>query len=102
MPSKLLFPNKLSTILWLGIYDKEGKVKGDEIDALISGVEGVNRLVWEAPIKNQQQYLIMRFGTNVNLGNVPPDEILALEALRQGLRGDTLKRAYLESMGKKE
>ena len=53
-----------------------------------------NVLVWEAPLKNQQQHLITRFGCNVNLGNVPPEEILALEALRQGLRGDTLKQAY--------
>jgi phosphosulfolactate synthase len=51
--------------------------------------------MWEAPIKNQQQALIIRCGTNVNLGNIPPDEILALEALRQGVRGDTLKHAYL-------
>ncbi len=81
----------------VGIYDKEGKVKGDEVDSIISGIEDVDCLIWEAPIKNQQQYLIMRFGTNVNLGNVPPEEILALEALRQGLRGDTLKKAYLDS-----
>jgi len=54
-------------------------------------------LIWEAPLKNQQQDLILRFGVNVNLGNVPPDEVMALEALRQGLRGDTLKRAYLAS-----
>jgi phosphosulfolactate synthase len=58
-------------------------------------VEATDVLLWEAPIKNQQQALILRFGTNVNLGNIPPDEILALEALRQGARGDTLKRAYL-------
>ena len=82
----------------VGIYDKEGKVKEDEVNGIISGVEDVNCLIWEAPIKNQQQYLIMRFGINVNLGNVPPEEILALEALRQGLRGDTLKEAYLESL----
>ena len=85
----------------VGIYDKEGKVKEDEVDGIISGVEDVNCLIWEAPIKNQQQYLIMRFGINVNLGNVPPEEILALEALRQGLRGDTLKQAYLRSKQKK-
>jgi phosphosulfolactate synthase len=47
-------------------------------------------------LKNQQQALILRFGVNVNLGNIPADEILALEALRQGVRGDTLKKAYLE------
>ncbi len=56
--------------------------------------------MWEAPIKSQQQYLILRFGPNVNLGNVPPEEILALEALRCGLRGDTLKRAYFEDIGR--
>jgi phosphosulfolactate synthase len=39
----------------------------------------------------------MRLGLNINLGNIPPDEILALEALRQGVRGDTLKLAYEES-----
>jgi len=85
----------------VGIYDKEGKVKADEIDQIISGVDDATCLIWEAPLKNQQQYLISRFGPNVNLGNVPPEEILALEALRQGLRGDTLKRAYLNDVGKR-
>jgi len=78
----------------VGIYDKEGKVKDDEIDSIIAGVRDPNDLVWEAPLKSQQQHLIARFGCNVNLGNIPPEEILALEALRQGLRGDTLKTAY--------
>ena len=53
-----------------------------------------SKLEWEAPIKNQQQFLIQRFGINVSLGNVPPEDILALEALRNGLRGDTLKQAF--------
>lgn len=79
----------------VGIYDKEGKVKSDEIDAIIKGVDDITKLEWEAPIKDQQQHLILRFGCNVNLGNVPPEDILALEALRCGLRGDTLKRAWL-------
>jgi phosphosulfolactate synthase len=79
----------------VGIFDQEGKIKQDEVDNIIAGVEDTDILLWEAPIKNQQQALILRFGTNVNLGNIPPDEILALEALRQGVRGDTLKRAYL-------
>jgi phosphosulfolactate synthase len=56
-------------------------------------VADLDKIMWEAPLKNQQQYLILRFGPNVNLGNVPTVDILALEALRQGLRGDTLKRA---------
>ncbi|MGQ9457024.1 MAG: phosphosulfolactate synthase [Anaerolineae bacterium] len=77
----------------VGIYDKAGNVDEAEVDRITSGVKDVNDLIWEAPIKNQQQYLILRFGVNVNLGNVPPEDILALEALRNGLRGDTLKRA---------
>ncbi len=79
----------------VGIFDQAGKIKQDEVDNIIAGVEDDDLLVWEAPIKNQQQELIIRFGNNVNLGNVPAEEVLALEALRQGVRGDTLKRAYL-------
>ena len=79
----------------VGIFDKAGTVKQDEVENIIAGVEDVDLLVWEAPIKNQQQELIIQFGNNVNLGNIPAEEVLALEALRQGLRGDTLKRAYL-------
>jgi phosphosulfolactate synthase len=79
----------------VGIYDAEGRVKQDEIDKIIAGVDDPTKLEWEAPIKGQQQHLILKFGPNVNLGNIPPDDILALEALRNGLRGDTLKRAYL-------
>lgn len=79
----------------VGIFDQDGKIKKDELANIIAGVEDVNHLMWEAPLKNQQQELIMQFGNNVNLGNVPAEEVLALEALRQGLRGDTLKRAYL-------
>jgi phosphosulfolactate synthase len=78
----------------VGIFDKEGKTRQDEIDHILAGGVDPSRLIWEAPLKNQQQDLILRFGLNVNLGNVPPEEMLALEALRQGLRGDTLKRAY--------
>lgn len=79
----------------VGIYDKNGKPKLDEVEAIIKGVNDITKLEWEAPIKDQQQFLILRFGPNVNLGNVPPEDILALEALRNGLRGDTLKRAFL-------
>ncbi len=79
----------------VGIYDKDGKPKVDEVEAIISGVDDFTKLEWEAPIKNQQQFLIQRFGINVNLGNVPPEDILALEALRNGLRGDTLKQAFM-------
>ena len=78
----------------VGIFDKEGKTRTGEISRILAGGSEFDDLVWEAPLKNQQQDLILRFGVNVNLGNIPAEEVLALEALRQGLRGDTLKRAY--------
>jgi phosphosulfolactate synthase len=80
----------------VGVFDSEGKIKMTEVENIVSGIEDANCLIWEAPLKNQQQDFILRFGPNVNLGNIPPEEVLALEALRQGFRGDTLKRAYLK------
>lgn len=80
----------------VGIFDKDGKVKEEEADEILAGVENADDLLWEAPIKNQQEFLILKMGVNVSLGNIPPGDILALEALRQGLRGDTLKKAYRE------
>ncbi len=80
----------------VGIFDSEGKIKNEELEMIVAEIKKVDFLIWEAPLKLQQQELILRFGANVNLGNIPPDEVLALEALRQGLRGDTLKREYLK------
>jgi phosphosulfolactate synthase len=82
----------------VGIFDQEGRTRKDEVENIIAGAKDVNDLIWEAPLKNQQQDLILRFGPNVNLGNIPAEEVLALEALRQGVRGDTLKKAYLDSL----
>ncbi|HEV8675702.1 MAG TPA: phosphosulfolactate synthase [Methylomirabilota bacterium] len=79
----------------VGIYDASGLPKEAEIDAFLEGVKDPGRVLWEAPLGPQQRYLVLRFGPNVNLGNVGPEDILALEALRCGLRGDTLKRAWL-------
>ena len=80
----------------VGVFDASGAVDSSEVDSILTGVDDPSRLMWEAPLKNQQQALIIRLGNNVNLGNIHPDEVLALEALRQGVRGDTLKRAYLD------
>ena len=79
----------------VGIYYASGLPKEAEIDAFLKGVKDPSRILWEAPLGPQQRYLVLRFGANVNLGNVAPEDILALEALRCGLRGDTLKRAWL-------
>jgi phosphosulfolactate synthase len=83
----------------VGIYDASGLPREAEIDAFLKGVRQPDRVLWEAPLGPQQRYLVLRFGPNVNLGNVAPEDILALEALRTGLRGDTLKRAWLASRG---
>ena len=79
----------------VGIYNDKGEVKGDELTVLESNIEDIGDILWEAPLKQQQKELILRFGPNVNIGNVPPAETLALEALRVGLRGDTLRSCYL-------
>lgn len=76
----------------VGVYDDQGHVAGGAFEVFES-VMGprVQRLIWEAPLKSQQAALVERFGVNVGLGNVAPHDVLALEALRAGLRFETLK-----------
>ncbi len=78
----------------IGLFDEKGEVKEDELQVLIKGTP-VEKIIWEAPLKNQQIFFILTFGANVNLGNIPPDEITALETMRLGLRGDTLGKVNL-------
>jgi len=78
----------------IGLFDEKGDVKEDELHILIKGTQ-VEKIIWEAPLKNQQTYFILKFGANVNLGNIPPEEITALETMRLGLRGDTLGKVNL-------
>ena len=85
----------------VGIYDQNGAVDVSELDALMNGLEDLDRIVWEAPQCSQQAYLIERFGPNVNLGNIQPPDVLALEALRCGFRFETLRHA-VESQGRSE
>jgi len=75
----------------IGIYDYDGRVDEVQLDELLRGLDQVERIIWEAPQGPQQAYLVNRFGPNVNLGNIQPLEVLALEALRRGLRFETLK-----------
>jgi phosphosulfolactate synthase len=79
------------------IYRDDGSIDEEEMEGIASAVPDTDALIWEAPQKGQQQDLILRFGPNVNLGNVHPDEVLSLEALRVGLRGDTLRAAILSN-----
>jgi phosphosulfolactate synthase len=76
----------------VAIYDDAGRILDDAVET-ISRLLGASasRLVWEAPQKSQQAGLIARFGATVNLGNIPPGEVLAVESLRAGLRFETLQ-----------
>ncbi len=73
----------------IGIFDKAGNAKEDEIDVILDKVNP-NKILWEAPNKDQQVFFILKLGNTVNLGNVSSDDITSLETLRQGLRGDTV------------
>ena len=73
----------------IGIFDKSGNAKEDEIDYILDNFDG-SKLLWEAPNKDQQVFFILKLGNTVNLGNVSSDDITSLETLRRGLRGDTV------------
>ena len=73
----------------VGVYQSSGEVKEGLIDEIIAAVS-VENLLFEAPVKAQQAWFIKQFGADVNLGNIPPEEVISVETLRLGLRGDTL------------
>ncbi len=73
----------------IGIFDKSGNTKEDEIDYILDKITP-EKILWEAPNKDQQVFFILKLGNTVNLGNVSSDDITSLETLRRGLRGDTL------------
>ncbi|MGB9937653.1 MAG: phosphosulfolactate synthase [Methanobacterium sp.] len=78
----------------IGIYDGSGNIKEEDLEILVKNT-AMDKIIWEAPLKNQQTYLILEFGANVNLGNIAPEEVTALETMRRGLRGDTLGKVDL-------
>ncbi|HEY5388191.1 MAG TPA: phosphosulfolactate synthase [Thermoleophilia bacterium] len=73
----------------VGIYQPGGEVKEGLLDEIRSAVDPA-QLLFEAPVKSQQAWFIKEFGANVNLGNIPPEEVISVETLRVGVRGDTL------------
>jgi phosphosulfolactate synthase len=77
-----------------GIYRPTGEMRTGLVDEIVHEVP-VDDLVFEAPTKASQAWFVKHFGPSVNLGNIPPDEVIALETLRLGLRGDTLKEVLL-------
>jgi phosphosulfolactate synthase len=77
-----------------GIFDSAGGMRTELIDDIALEIGPVN-IIFEAPSKAAQAWFIKQFGPSVNLGNIPPEEVIPLETLRLGLRGDTLKEVLL-------
>ena len=77
-----------------GIFDSGGGMRTELIGEIAAAV-GTENVVFEAPSKAAQAWFVKEFGPSVNLGNIPPDEVIPLETLRRGLRGDTLKQILL-------
>ena len=78
-----------------GIYRASGEVRTGLIDEIVHAIEP-ERLIFEAPLREQQVWLLKRFGTECNLGNIAPADVLSLETLRLGLRSDTVERFALD------
>jgi phosphosulfolactate synthase len=77
-----------------GIFTQAGEMRTDLV-LEIGGAVDPDDLIFEAPTKSSQVWFIKAFGPEVNLGNIPPDEVIPLETLRRGLRADTLKEVLL-------
>lgn len=72
----------------VGIYRGSGEVREGLVQEILTQIPE-EKILWEAPQKAQQLYFLELIGCNVNLGNIAPNEVIALEAMRIGLRGDT-------------
>ena len=77
-----------------GIFRRDGEMRTGLIDEIAHSID-FHDVVFEAPTKASQAWFVKHFGPGVNLGNIPPEEVIPLETLRLGLRGDTLKEVLL-------
>src|SRR5437588_8534659 len=77
-----------------GIYRPGGEMRAGLVDEIAHEI-AVEDLIFEAPTKGSQAWFVREFGPSVNLGNIPPEEVIPLETLRLGLRADTLKEVLL-------
>ena len=78
-----------------GIFTKGGEMRTDLVGEIAAAVP-LDDVIFEAPTKASQAWFVKAYGPEVNLGNIPPDEVIPLETLRRGLRGDTLKEILLD------
>ena len=82
----------------VGVFRPNGNAHTYLINKIIAKVDP-SAILWEAPKKTQQVWFIRLFGANVNLGNIAPNEVISLETLRLGLRGDTFFEFLPEEIG---
>lgn len=81
----------------VGIFRGSGEVRSGLVAEIIRKIP-LEKVIWEAPLKAQQVWFIKLYGANVNLGNIAPNEVVPLETLRLGLRGDSF-HFFLENQG---
>ena len=77
-----------------GIFRPGGELRTGLIEEIVHSIP-LDRLIFESPTKMAQAWFVQRFGPLVNLGNVPPEEVIPLETLRLGLRADTFRQVLL-------
>ncbi len=77
-----------------GVFRPTGEMRTGLIEEIVHGIP-VDDIIFEAPTKDSQAWFVRQFGADVNLGNIPPEEVIPLETLRLGLRADTLKEVLL-------
>jgi phosphosulfolactate synthase len=77
-----------------GIFRRDGDMRTGLIDEIVHGID-IGSIIFEAPAKSAQAWFVRKFGPEVNLGNIPPEEVIPLETLRLGLRSETLKEILL-------
>ena len=80
-----------------GIFRGSGEVRSGLVDEIVHEIP-LDSLLFEAPQKEQQAWFIRHLGADVNLGNIPPDEVIPLETLRLGLRSDTMADLLLRDL----
>jgi phosphosulfolactate synthase len=78
----------------VGLFRSTGEVRSGLVEEILTKIP-FEKIIWEAPLKSQQVWFIKLLGTNVNLGNIAPSEVIPLETIRLGLRGDTFNH-FLE------
>ncbi|MBX2952011.1 MAG: phosphosulfolactate synthase [Leadbetterella sp.] len=84
----------------IGLYRSSGEVRQGLVDEIINAISADN-IIWEAPQRPQQVYFVKLIGSNVNLGNIAPEEAIALETTRLGLRSDTFASFLPEDIKQK-